>query len=314
MPGIELTYFQLLKKEVARQLCVSFPEMKADIEQWKGKEIRCFQEDLIQKVNGRISEKWFYTHMKADNGHIPRIDILNLLSQYAGYKHWEDFKISKGSVNGEQKEKVKIKPYVMWTGLLICLGLLSIFYISSKQPTAYQFCFVNAYNKQPIRGAGLDIIILHENESPYRIQADEDGCMQLNAYGDHVRFIVKGPYYKTDTIIRILNKGQPEEQIALKTNDYAWMIRIFSSSSVDDWQKRRAQLDSMITEDARIYQIFDKGHIGMEMYNKWEFIDKLTMPIQSLHNIEVLEMQYAGDKIKELRFQQFNPKSHEQDF
>lgn len=314
MPDIELTYFKLLKKEVARQLCMSFPEMKADIEQWKGKEIQHFQEDLIQKVNGRISEKWFYTHMKADNRHMPRIDILNLLSQYAGYENWEDFKISKGSVNGEQKEKVQIKPYVMWIGLFICLGLLSIFYISSKQPAAYQFCFVNAYNKQPILDAGLEIIILHENESPYRIQVDEDGCMQLNAYEEYVRFIVKGPYYKTDTITRILNKGQPEEQIALKTNDYAWLIRIFSSSSVDDWQKRRAQLDSMITEDARIYQIFDKGQIGMEMYNKWEFIDKLTMPIQSLRNIEVLEMQYTGDKIKELRFKQFNPKSHEQDF
>jgi hypothetical protein len=310
MPDIELTYFQLLKKEVARQLCRSFPEIQADIEQWKGKEIRHFQEDLIQKVNGRISD----THMKADNGHMPRIDILNLLSQYAGYGNWEDFKSSKGLVNGEQKEKVHIRPYVMWIGLFICLGLLSIFYISSKQPVAYQFCFVNAYNKQPIHDAGLDIIILHENESPYRIQADKNGCMQLNAHEEYVRFIVKGPYYKTDTITRILNKGQPEEQIALKTNDYAWMIRIFSSSSVDDWQKRRAQLDSMITEDARIYQILNKGQIGMEMYNKWEFIDKLTMPIQSLRNIEVLEMQYAGDKIKELRFQQFNPKSHEQDF
>jgi hypothetical protein len=46
--------------------------------------------------------------------------------------------------------------------------------------------------------------------------------------------------------------------------------------------------------------------VGMEMYNKEEFIDKLTMPLNSLKNIEIIETIFDGNRIKELRFKQEN--------
>ncbi|WP_277479137.1 hypothetical protein [Catalinimonas alkaloidigena] len=91
MSDTELTYFNLLKREIARQLRTTFPEVDQEIEAWKGKEIRHLQEDLIRSVNGRVSEKWFYTHIKSAHEHLPRIDMLDLLSQYSRVPPLEPF-------------------------------------------------------------------------------------------------------------------------------------------------------------------------------------------------------------------------------
>ena len=59
----------------------------------------------------------------------------------------------------------------------------------------------------------------------------------------------------------------------------------------------------MFTDSVKIFQVLD-GTIGMEIYNKWEFINKLTLPASSLHDIEIIDTQYDGDKISRLRFMQ----------
>jgi len=81
------------------------------------------------------------------------------------------------------------------------------------------------------------------------------------------------------------------------------MLKYFSEMNVTDWQNRRAKLDDMFDEGAMIYQVMDDARgTGMELFNKWEFIDKMTMPAQSLKNIEILNTKYIGDRIAVLRF------------
>ncbi|MBM7417784.1 hypothetical protein GGQ33_000308 [Chryseobacterium sp. JUb44] len=64
-----------------------------EISKWKGIDIIYFQEDLRKKAKGNISEKSFYTYFKSSPvSKLPRIDMLNLLSIYAGYDSWYDFK------------------------------------------------------------------------------------------------------------------------------------------------------------------------------------------------------------------------------
>jgi hypothetical protein len=44
---------------------------------------------------------------------------------------------------------------------------------------------------------------------------------------------------------------------------------------------------------------------GIGIYNKEEFIDKLTMPLSSLDRIEVIETRYDEEgKIRSIRFEQ----------
>jgi hypothetical protein len=84
--------FSLLKKEIADTMMRSYPGIDPDISNWKGQNSTGFQEDLRIKVNGQICEKWFYNHMKVSGHSLPRIDVLNLLSQHAGYANCQDFR------------------------------------------------------------------------------------------------------------------------------------------------------------------------------------------------------------------------------
>lgn len=102
----------------------SYPGIDSEISNWKGQEITDFQEDLLRKVNGQLSEKWFYTHMKGESESLPRIDVLNILSQYAGYSNWQDFrhkKLGKLAETGKPGKPIS-------TLLRIPILLISIYY------------------------------------------------------------------------------------------------------------------------------------------------------------------------------------------
>jgi cyclopropane fatty-acyl-phospholipid synthase-like methyltransferase len=115
--------------------------------------------------------------------------------------------------------------------------------------------------------------------------------------------VINAPYYKSDTITRILKTFERDQKISLQPNDYALIIHYFSEMNVDDWQKRRSYLDKFIDDGAMIYQVLnDINAPGMELYNKDEFIDKLTMPTGSLKHIEILDTKFKDDKIMVLRF------------
>jgi hypothetical protein len=333
----ELAYFELLKKKIANTFRETYPECSPNMEDWKGQEITNFQEELIAKASGRISEKWFYTHIKTKSEKLPRIDILNLLSAYADFKDWPEFKrlsaeeiqpapasekepVSESNDTTVNQQKEEPKPFDakrfqkkwLWESLAMVaiFIVIGLFYNGSNKSTktttaqTYQFCFIDADSKKEITDQEIDLEILKENESPITKKCDKNGCFEFKAEAGKVKFVVKTPYYRTDTITRNLSKDQPKETIALKTDDYALMIRIFSKSDVKDWKKRRNQLNEMIDDEARILQVKNDEN-GLEMYNKAEFVNKMTMPLESLKNIEIIETKYTREgKIISIRFSQ----------
>ncbi len=93
MTDLDLLHFEQLKNEVQAQYLENHHPSSDDISKWKGIDIIYFQEDLRKKAKGNISEKSFYTYFKTSPViKLPRIDMLNLLSVYAGYVSWYDFK------------------------------------------------------------------------------------------------------------------------------------------------------------------------------------------------------------------------------
>lgn len=93
MTDLDLLHFEQLKKDVQAQYLKEYTPSHDDISKWKGIDIIYFQEDLRKKAKGNISEKSFYTYFKTSPvTKIPRIDMLNLLSIYAGYDSWYEFK------------------------------------------------------------------------------------------------------------------------------------------------------------------------------------------------------------------------------
>jgi len=93
LTDLDLLHFEQLKKDVQSQYLKEYTPSHDDISKWKGIDIIYFQEDLRKKAKGNISEKSFYTYFKnSPVTKLPRIDMLNLLSIYAGYDSWYEFK------------------------------------------------------------------------------------------------------------------------------------------------------------------------------------------------------------------------------
>jgi len=93
LDNLEILYFEQLKKEVQAKYLDNHTPSHNDITKWKGIDIIYFQEDLRKYAKGNISEKSFYTYFKTSPvSKLPRIDMLNLLSNYAGYESWFNYK------------------------------------------------------------------------------------------------------------------------------------------------------------------------------------------------------------------------------
>lgn len=93
MSDLDILHFEQLKTEVQAQYLKNHTPSSDDISKWKGIDIIYFQEDLRKFAKGNMSEKTFYTYFKTSPvTKLPRIDMLNILSIYAGYASWYDFK------------------------------------------------------------------------------------------------------------------------------------------------------------------------------------------------------------------------------
>ncbi len=313
-PDPELVFFALLKQEIASVFRKSHPSCTIPMEEWKGQDIVNFQEELMNSVKGRISEKWFYTHIKSGGDKLPRIDMLNMLSQYAGYESWRDLmmknreKAGPTVITGNGSILTPIpgpkKKTWLWFLLLVCISVFACVWIfMQKKEKVYRCCLVDATGKSLVPNARVQVKVLDNNDSPSTIVPDSSGCFFLTTGVARLRFVISSPYYKTDTILRTLSLPERSETLRLATDDYSLMIHYFSTGNVKDWKKRRMQLDDMITEEAKIYQVYDDPS-GIELYNKEEFINKMTMPLKSLKNIEIIETRYANERISFLKFRQ----------
>lgn len=306
-------YFDLLKQALEKKYQSGYPHITRPISDWKGQEIVNFQEDLAREVNGRISEKWFYTHLKSsDNPHLPRIDVLNMLSQYVGLPDWEAFKSSLDESYKPAQLPEPPKPNralrfpfmgAIGSKLTAGIALIAVFVLilaNTIRKADYVFCFIDADEQTAVNG--LEVWMLENEQTPREVSVDESGCVKIPENGSAIMLLVKAPYYRPDTIVRKNDSHHEPESIPLRKDDYALMLHYFSTDNLKDWKKRREQLEKIFDDEVRIFQVSPGSMQGMEMYNKEEFIDKMTMPLKSLRNIEILETNYVNGKIGGMRF------------
>lgn len=293
----ELIYFELLKKDVVQTFTESHSITK-DVLEWKGDIIILFQEDLLHKVKGSVSEKWFYTYFKNSPKKLPRIDMLNLLSVYCGYNNWETYKAGN-TLNKFKPTKKRYLIRILAITLLLVTSLIALKVLSGNI-NSFQFCFVDDDKKEIITHTRLDIKILKENESPIYLKTNNQGCFNYNTNESSIQFVVSSPYYKTDTIIRNIANNY-NEQIAIRTDYYALMMHYLASEKKQDWKKLRDELNDIIAEDAKIYRVFPNS-VDIIFYSKKEFINKLTLPTNDLKNLQILNKQYSKEKIIALKF------------
>ncbi len=298
MSDLDTKYFSLLKQHITR-VFLENNAADASIENWKGETITAFQEDVLLKTKAGVSEKWFYTYLKNHPDKLPRIDMLNILSKYAGYKNWDDFRMQNPFNTDDQPlPKKKKKPFYPLGILIMAIAIVA--YFAMPSPNYYEFCFFDEDKNLPITSIPLNIKLLHENESPVYLKTDSTGCFKYKSKEKHIKFIVSSPYHQADTILRSIENNK-NKMVKLKTDDYALMLHYYSNGKKTDWQKRRKQLYDIFDEKAIIYRVFD-NNIGVEVYNTEDFINQLTIPTNTLKNIEILDKVYRNNKIVKLKF------------
>lgn len=296
----ETYYFSLLKQQIAVTFLASH-SAETDIRTWKGNTITDFQEDLRSKTKGSISEKWFYTYIKNDAEKLPRIDMLNLLSIYVGYENWNAFKNQQEVIISENEKKTHTKQRFKFAWMLLLLPVLAYAVYSFYPKThTFSFCFVDADQREAITKTHLDIVIFRTDESPLYLKTDSLGCFSYTTKEKQLKFVVKSPYHKTDTIVRSIDSKR-HKIVPLETDDYALMLLYYANGNTKDWKKRRAQLKELIADNAQIYRVF-KDNVGIELYSKESFINLLTTPTSSLKKLQVLDKVYKHHKIVKLKF------------
>ncbi len=221
-----------------------------------------------------------------------------MLSEYAGYKNWNNFKAENEVAKVDMPKKGKRK----WI-LLLVFGtfLLSSAYFLIPRTTTFSFCFMDQDRNTTIIDIPINITILNDKQSPFYIKSDSLGCFNWTTKDNFIHFIITSPYHKSDTIFRTTSSLSNKEQIKVHTDDYALMLHYYANGKVENWKKRRTELVRMIANDAIIFQVLPSG-LGIEIYTKNEFIDKITTPTKSLKGIEIIESKRLNEQIVKLKF------------
>ena len=302
--------FERLKRQLVETCRASFPFLPEDLQAWKGTEIACFQEVLEEKTKGRISEKSFYNYFKT--GKMPREDVLDLFAQMVGEINWKDFvrkdslaSRSSNEAEGNMKKDeqatntlnivtTKDKTYPLFSAkwkialaTLFFLGTSGLIFYAAKEKESpnirTKICFEDAYTHRPI----VEPVEIHliDDKRQNVFKTDSLGCLEWENEADYLSFYVKSPYYKADTF-KI--EGKRSQNILLKPDDYAMMIRLYASGKIADWEAHLGRLQAMFAADAEIFQIDTETGYIMEVWNKEEFIEKFDYTYSKFATIRSL--------------------------
>ncbi|WP_209390020.1 hypothetical protein [Chryseobacterium sp. RR2-3-20] len=388
MTDLELLHFEELKKDVQAQYLKDHSPSYDDISKWKGIDIIYFQEDLRKKAKGNISEKSFYTYFKSSPvTKLPRIDMLNLLSIYAGYSSWYEFKkkhlfadeilsedkdlnddelqelektISSAlnlpetdqtpskiikteaknddlqnnnsdnqtikeknnsqenslqSLKKEQKKNYQKAIWIAASSIFIVLAGLLGFKDEIFQKT-YTYCFTDADRNLSVQ-RDIEIKVIKENESPifYRIKPGE--CFVYPSKDKNLKMQISSTVYENLEINRNLENAPEKETIALKPDDYKMAVYYFSIKDIQGAnteeliKQKRKQLESRISNDAVITQVYDSDIYGVETLDKQKYITLVTTPTTSLKNLKLIEMKKDKGKIVSIKFKISNNENNQ---
>lgn len=179
--------------------------------------------------------------------------------------------------------------------------LLTVFIAFGIRSNEVSVCLKDKYTQKEI-GEGKVTLQLLDNGRKLKVRRN-GSCYIVKAAGNEVVLVAESPYYKTDTLRITAGSGPGTYEFDLQPDDYAMMLRAYMNADVEDWNRRRAQLSAIISDDAIIQEImFDD--IGVGFLDKEEFIDKVTTPSKSVKTMEVVAIEYEGDKIISLKYMQ----------
>lgn len=303
MDSIDLFY--QLKTEILCEYQKAYPFWKGTLQDFGNKEIAQLQDLIEVKTNQRISEKWFYTHIKPlNNTRLPREDMLDILTEWLGYTGWDEFKVRQEELFNSNQKKSGLRGKVIAGILLFIIVVVAVVVFGGGNLWRYSYKvnFRDQYTQKLIDETNFSIFLIDDRDSLNQ-QKINKGFLELLHDDEKIQVKVISPYYKDEVFL--LMPGN-DKTIYLQPDDYAMMLLVYMNSNLKDWEKRRKQLNEIILEDAEILEVMNED-IGVEFLNKQEFIDKITIPVESTKRMEIIDIKYQGKgKIIGLKFIQKN--------
>ncbi len=316
----DLYFFNLLKKEVISRFREDFSYVPQNPKDWKLTHISYFQESLFKATKGNFSDRWFYTYFKNTPTKLPRIDMLNILSNYVGYDNWEDFKhqnekiveesferkatpdaieTSDVSENENIQKKRRYNLFLKLVGVLLVLFLIIFLFWNDNRKHTYQLYF-----KDNDRGAMMKDISVYipQNTDNPKLTSDDEGKIEVFSREDTLHLYIESMYYKKDTFDLVLSRSDGVEVIELTPDYYSQMMYFYSHSKDTEVEKRRKKLEELISNDAVIYQVYDNENYGLEELTKEQYINLITGPTQSLKNFELINSINSDGKVVLIKF------------
>jgi len=296
----DLNLFYRLKDVVLEKYKQAYPYWKGSLENFGNKEIAQLLELIETETQQRISEKWVYTHLKPTiNTKLPRKDMLDILSIWVNYSGWDEFTAKNQTIEPTVNLKI-VKLTAIVTIIVVGIFLISNLLITKN----HSICFYDQYTQKIVSTNSLMIYTI-EKEKDTTLQLVNDGCIQVKNGGAPIHLKIASPYYKDITLNHTIDNKE-NSIIYLQPDDYAMMLRAYMNSDVKDWKRRRLQLSAIILDEAEIIEIMNED-IGVEFLNKEEFIDKITIPLESTKRMEIVDIQYNdNNQIVSLKFIQKN--------
>lgn len=300
----DMQAFYLLKQAILNRYRVEYPYYTGSIQGFGNREIAQLIDLIERDSHARVSEKWAYTHLKPlENNKLPRRDMLDIFSKWVGYASWEEFVFKNREANQDTEIQLVTTNKPNNAYVFVAIALLasftaigaSLFVIFKNKDI--EVCIKDRYTQKPIDNEKVTLTLLSEGKQEKL--TGKEGCYRLKFDGEEAKIAVQSAYYKADTLI--VSHDNDRFEFDLQPDDYAMMLRAYMNGNVADWQKRRRQLDEIISEDAVIQEIMFND-IGVEFLDKEEFIAKVTTPVKAMQTLEVVEVEYKDKKIISLKY------------
>jgi len=301
MNEIELFYF--LKEKVLLQYKEHNPFFDGSWKTFSSEDIRNLIDKIEQKTGQTLSEKWIYTHLKPlENEKLPRKDTLNILSEFVGYSSWDEFKWSVSSeqvlVNSEEENpkpnfKHKTLNFKLTIAGVLFVGFL-IFFLTNGKKEKQTIEIKNEFTQEPLSDEIKVYEVREDEKIPIKV---EDSKIEIE--NKDSKIVVESPYYKSEEIE--IKKDKKQDEILIKPNDYAMMLKAFMLSDIKDWETRKEQLQKILSDDLEVIVML-KNDLGAEYFNKKEFTQMLVIPSENLKKMKIVQIENdENNRIKFIR-------------
>lgn len=294
--------FKSLKEEVLFAYQKHYPYFNGQWTEFSSKDIQQLIDLIENNQKERISEKWIYTHLKPEtNEKLPRKDMLDILSRFTGYSGWDEFVFKQNekkkavAVSAKSFQKKKTGLYVLG-GISIGLMLFVFIMLNRTEKSPQSIEIKNEHTDENIPKDEIKVYeIREEGKIPLKI---ENNRIEIEPKDKNpVKLIIESPYYETK---EIEVKSEPKEQeIYVKPDDYALVLKAFMKSDIKDWETRKEQLDKILSENLEVI-VHLKNDLGAEYLNKTEFSQKLIIPTETTKKMKLIELK--SDENKQITF------------